>query len=145
MRPIRSATVIGSGIMGSQIAAHLAGCGIPVLLLDVPAEGKNRNAIADKGKDGLKKIKPSPLYSAEALSLITTGNTADDLDKAGATDWIIEAIIEQPGPKIERFKRLQAHLGPQSILATNTSGIPLKVLCHDLEPTVQERFIGTHF
>src|SRR5689334_1367430 len=83
MQPIRSATVIGSGIMGSQIAAHLAGCGIPVLLLDVvPKEGKNRNAIAEKNRDGLKKIKPSPLYSAEALDLISTGNTEDDLDEA---------------------------------------------------------------
>src|SRR3954470_7866947 len=96
MHRIRSATVIGGGIMGSQIAAHLAGCGIPVLLLDVPSEGANRNAVADKGKDGLRKLKPSPFYSAEALYLITTGNTADDLKRAGKTDWIIEAIVEQP-------------------------------------------------
>ncbi|MDB5104628.1 MAG: 3-hydroxyacyl-CoA dehydrogenase, NAD-binding [Fibrobacteres bacterium] len=145
MQPIRSATVIGSGIMGSQIAAHLAGCGIPVLLLDVPTEGKNRNLVADKGRDGLKKIKPSPTYSADALDLISTGNTADHLAEAGKTDWIIEAIIEQPDPKRELFKKLQAVMGPNTILATNTSGIPLKVLCQDLNASVQERFIGTHF
>lgn len=145
MQPIRSATVIGSGIMGSQIAAHLAGCGIPVLLLDVPAEGKNRNAIADKGRDGLKKVKPSPVYSPEAMDLITTGNTVDHLAEAGKTDWIIEAIIEQPGPKQDLFKKLQAVMGPTTILATNTSGIPLKILCQDLSESVRERFIGTHF
>ncbi len=145
MRPIKSATVIGSGIMGSQIAAHLAGCGIPVLLLDVPAEGKNRNAIADKGKDGLKKIKPSPLYSNEALSLIRTGNTSDHIADAGQTDLILEAIIEQAGPKIELFKRLQPLLGEHTILATNTSGIPLKILSRDLDHSLQERFIGMHF
>jgi 3-hydroxyacyl-CoA dehydrogenase len=146
MQPIRSATVIGSGIMGSQIAAHLAGCGIPVLLLDIPAtEGKNRNAIADKGRDGLKKVKPSPVYSPEAMDLITTGNTVDNLADAGKTDWIIEAIIEQPGPKQELFKKLQAVMSPTTILATNTSGIPLKILCNDLSESVKERFIGTHF
>lgn len=145
MQPIRSATVIGSGIMGSQIAAHLAGCGIPVLLLDVPTEGKNRNLVADKGRDGLKKIKPSPTYSSDALDLIATGNTADHLAEAGKTDWIIEAIIEQPGPKQELFKKLAAVMGPHTILATNTSGIPLKELGKDLPASVQERFIGTHF
>ncbi|MEO6095754.1 MAG: 3-hydroxyacyl-CoA dehydrogenase/enoyl-CoA hydratase family protein [Fibrobacteria bacterium] len=145
MQPIRSATVIGSGIMGSQIAAHLAGCGIPVLLLDIPTEGKNRNLVADKGRDGLKKIKPSPTYSADALDLISTGNTADHLAEAGKTDWIIEAIIEQPAPKQELFKKLAAHMGQHTILATNTSGIPLKELGKDLPATVQERFIGTHF
>ena len=146
MQPIRSATVIGSGIMGSQIASHLAGCGIPVLLLDIVKQGeKNRNAIADKAKDGLRKIKPSPFYSAEALDLITTGNTEDHLEEAGKTDWIIEAIVEQPGPKQELFKRLQGVMGPQAILATNTSGIPLKLLGQGLSDSVQERFIGTHF
>ncbi|HKP98385.1 MAG TPA: 3-hydroxyacyl-CoA dehydrogenase NAD-binding domain-containing protein [Fibrobacteria bacterium] len=145
MQPIRSATVIGSGIMGSQIAAHLAGCGIPVLLLDVPTEGKNRNLTADKGRDALKKIKPSPTYSPDALDLITTGNTADHLAEAGKTDWILEAIIEQPDPKKDLFKKLAAVMGPDTILATNTSGIPLKALCSDLPASVQERFIGTHF
>lgn len=145
MQPIRSATVIGSGIMGSQIAAHLAGCGIPVLLLDVPTEGKNRNLVADNGRDGLKKIKPSPTYSPDVLDLISTGNTADHLAEAGKTDWIIEAIIEQPAPKQELFKKLAAVMGPNTILATNTSGIPLKILAQDLPATVQERFIGTHF
>ena len=145
MQPIRSATVIGSGIMGSQIAAHLAGCGIPVLLLDIPAEGKNKSAVADKARDALKKIKPSPLYSPDALDLITTGNTADHLAEAGKTDWIIEAIIEQPDPKRELFKKLQAVMGPHTILASNTSGIPLKILCQDLSASLQERFVGTHF
>ena len=146
MQPIRSATVIGSGIMGSQIAAQLAGCGIPVLLLDiVPKEGKNRNAIADKGKDGLRKVKPSPYYSADALDLISTGNTEDHLAAAGKTDWIIEAIVEQPRPKQDLFKKLQEHMGPNTILASNTSGIPLKLLGSELSPSVQERFIGTHF
>nr|MDQ3003006.1 3-hydroxyacyl-CoA dehydrogenase/enoyl-CoA hydratase family protein [Fibrobacterota bacterium] len=145
MQPIRSATVIGSGIMGSQIAAHLAGCGIPVLLLDVPTEGKNRNLVADKGRDALKKIKPSPTYSSDVLDLISTGNTADHLAEAGKTDWIIEAIIEQPAPKQELFKKLAAVMGPNTILTTNTSGIPLKILAQDLPATVQERFIATHF
>ncbi len=145
MQPIRSATVIGSGIMGSQIAAHLAGCGIPVLLLDVPSEGKDRNAVANKGRDGLKKVKPSPLYSSEATDLITTGNTADHLAEAGKTDWIIEAIIEQPKPKQELFQKLAPLMGPDTILATNTSGIPLRVLGEGLPEAVQQRFIGTHF
>src|SRR6185295_18234446 len=146
MQPIRSATVIGSGIMGAQIAAHLAGCGIPVLLLDIvdPKE-KNRSAIAQKGKDGLKKIKPSPFYSQEALDLISVGNIEDHLAEAGKTDWIIEAIVEQPKPKQELFKKLEPHLGPHTILATNTSGIPLKILCENLSDSVQQRFIGTHF
>ena len=147
MQPIRSATVIGSGIMGSQIAAHLAGLRHPG-----PAPGhrprrarRTATSIADKAKDGLRKVKPSPYYNAEALELITTGNTEDHLAEAGKTDWIIEAIVEQPGPKQELFKRLQAVMGPHTILATNTSGIPLKLLGQGLSESVQERFIGTHF
>lgn len=132
--------------MGSQIAAHLAGCGIPVLLLDIlPEEGRNRNAIADKAKDGLRKVKPSPYYSVEALDLISTGNIEDHLAAAGKTDWIIEAIVEQPRPKQDLFRKLQEHMGPHTILASNTSGIPLKLLGSELSAPVQERFIGTHF
>ncbi|HAO99472.1 MAG TPA: 3-hydroxyacyl-CoA dehydrogenase [Fibrobacteres bacterium] len=145
MNAIRTATVIGSGVMGAQIAAHLAGCGIRVLLLDIPAEGANRNALAEKAKANLSKIKPSPFYSTEALHLIRTGNTADDLKDAGETDWIIEAIVEQPNPKRELFAKLQSVMGSSTILSTNTSGIPLKILCKDLNQDVQSRFIGTHF
>ncbi len=145
MNTIRSAAVIGSGIMGSQIAAHLAACGIPVLLLDIPSDGPNRNAIADKNKEALRKIKPSPFYSAEAIHLITTGNIVDDLEEAGQSDWIIEAIVEQSGPKQELFAKLQKVMGSNSILSTNTSGIPLKFLGKDLNTDIQQRFIGTHF
>src|SRR5262249_4352353 len=86
VKGIRTAAVVGSGTMGAQIAAHLASGGIPVLLLDVPAEGGSRNALAEKGKQGLRKLQPSPFYSARALDLISTGNISDDLDKAGKTD-----------------------------------------------------------
>lgn len=145
MQPIRSAAVVGSGIMGSQIAAHLASCGIPVLLLDMAGEGADRSAIARKGKEALKKVKPSPVYSQEALSLIRVGNVEDDLAAAGACDWIIEAIVELPQPKIDLFAKLAPHLGAATILATNTSGIPLRTLSRGLPDSAQERFIGTHF
>ncbi len=144
-KPIRYAAVFGSGIMGSQIAAHLAGCGIRVLLLDIPSEGKNRNAISQKGLDGLRKIKPSPLYTSNVLNLIQVGNTEDDLEAAGKCDWVIEAIIEQTKPKLELFAKLNKVAGPDTIISTNTSGIPLKILAQNFSSSQSERFIGTHF
>jgi len=145
MQPIKSATVIGSGVMGAQIAAQLANCGIPVLLLDLPSEGKNRNEIADKARLGLKKIKPSPLYTASSLNLIKTGNLEDHLEDAGKTDWVIEAIIEKPGPKIDLFQKLEKLKKPETIISTNTSGIPLASLAEKMSPGMSANFIGTHF
>ncbi len=143
--PIRTAAVVGSGIMGAQIAAHLASCGIAVWLLDLPAKEGDRNATSAKGKAGLRKIKPSPFYSEEALALIRPGNTEDHIEEAAKSDWIIEAIVEQPGPKQELFANLEKFMGPSSILATNTSGIPLRELGKNLGADVRKRFIGTHF
>jgi 3-hydroxyacyl-CoA dehydrogenase len=145
MKPIRSASVIGSGVMGAQIAAQLANCGIPCLLLDLASEGKNKNSLADNAKAGLKKIKPSPLYTADTLNLITTGNLDDDLTKAAQSDWVIEAIIEKEDIKLSLFEKLAPLVGPNTIISTNTSGIPLKTLSQKFNEDLASRFLGTHF
>ena len=146
MNHIKRSAVIGSGVMGAQIAAQLANCGIPVLLVDLPAkEGKDRNALAAKAIAGLKKLKPSPIYTQASLNLIRPGNVEDHLKEIASADWIIEAIIEQPGPKKDLFKKLESHMGPHSILSTNTSGIPLATLCSDFSASLKKRFLATHF
>ncbi len=145
MHPIRSATVVGSGVMGAQIAAQLANCGIKVLLLDLPSEGGARNKIAETAIAGLKKIKPNPLYSKASLHLIKAGNLEDDLEAAGKTDWVIEAIIEKLEPKVQLFQKLSKVMKENTIISTNTSGIPLKTLAAGLPESFGKQFLGTHF
>lgn len=145
MKQIKSATVIGSGVMGAQIAAHLAGCGIEVWLIDLPAKEGNRSALAVKAKEGLKKAKPSPLYTSSALRLIKTGNLEDHLTQFTQVDWIIEAIVEKLEPKVDLFNKLCPHLKSDTILSTNTSGIPLSQMSSQLPSNVRGRFLGTHF
>src|SRR5690242_15226277 len=98
--------VIGAGAMGSGIAALAASAGFPVTLLDVPGDG-DRDAAARQGLQRALKAKPPQFMTPDRASLITIGNTADDLDSLAECDWIIEAIIEQPAPKRQLFEQLE--------------------------------------
>src|SRR3546814_2883363 len=92
---IRKAAVIGAGVMGSGIAAHLANAGVPVMLLDVvPTDAANRNAIAEGAVERMLKTDPAPFMSKEAARLVTPGNTEDHFDHLAECDWIVEAVLE---------------------------------------------------
>ena len=148
---IRSAAVLGAGTMGSRIAAHLANCGIPVLLLDiVPAgEEKSRSKLAVSAIEGLLKAKPAAFYEPSLARLVTPGNFEDDLSKLANCDWIVEAVTENLEIKNALLTRVLPHLGARAILTTNTSGLPIARIADSLgdalTPSLRKRWFGTHF
>ena len=141
---IRRVAVLGAGTMGSRIAAHMANAGLPVLLLDVPQEG-NRNALAAKAVEGLKKAKPAALALPEFAARIAIGNFDDDLEKLCSCDWVIEAVAENLEIKQALLRRVVPHLRTDAILTTNTSGLPVAEIAQSLPPEVRQRWFGTHF
>src|SRR5699024_1458839 len=143
---VKRAAVLGSGVMGSAIAAHLANNGIPTLLLDIvpreltkeeEAKGLTlddkvvRNRIVNANKKALLKQKPSPITSKNSLDLITTGNMEDDLDKLAEVDWIIEVVVENLDIKKSVYKQIEANRKPGSIVSSNTSGISVEAMIAD--------------
>ena len=147
---IRKAAVIGSGTMGGGIAALLAGVGIPVVLLDIPAKDTQpgdpgRNAIVLGGLQAMQKARPAQLFSPDDLKLIQPGNLEDDLDLLAGVDWVIEVVVERLDIKQSLMAKLAEVVGPQTIVSTNTSGLPIKAIAEGLSPDFQSRFLGTHF
>ena len=137
--------VVGAGTMGSGIAALAASAGVPVVLLDIPATGADRNAIVKQGLERAKKARPAAFMDPDRASLIRIGNTDDDLELLAACDLILEAIIEQPAPKQQLYARLEPMVRRDTIVATNTSGIPMRVLIEGRSAAFRERFLGMHF
>ena len=160
-RTISHATVIGAGTMGAAIAGHLANAGVSSHLLDVApteltpeeqAKGLSlddravRNRVVQAGFERMTQAKPASLFSPEQAELITLGNVEDDLEAAAAqSDWIIEAIVERPRPKQELMARLEAVAPADSIISTNTSGIPIHIISAGRSQAFKRRFLGTHF
>jgi 3-hydroxyacyl-CoA dehydrogenase len=160
MRQIRKAAVIGSGVMGSGIAAHLANVGIPCLLLDmVPkaltpeeeAKGLTlehpavRSRLATGAIAKLKKTKPAPLYDEDFAQLIIPGNLEDHLSQLSGVDWIIEVIVENLEVKKQLLQRIEAYWKPGTIVSSNTSGISINAMAEGLGSELQSHFLGTHF
>lgn len=141
---IRRVAVLGAGTMGSRIAAHIANAGLPVLLLDV-AQGGERNALAAKAAEGLKKAKPAALALPEFAARIEIGNFEDDLEKLRSCDWVIEAVAENLEIKRKLLARVVPNLHPDAILTTNTSGLPVAEIAQNLPADVRRRWFGTHF
>ncbi|MGA8042876.1 MAG: 3-hydroxyacyl-CoA dehydrogenase NAD-binding domain-containing protein [Terracidiphilus sp.] len=142
---VRRAAVLGAGVMGSRIAAHLANAGIPVLLLDMaPAGEGSRNRLAENALAALAKTKPAALYEASAAARITAGNFDDDLPKLRGCDWVIEAVAENLDIKRALLARVTPHLDAGAVLTTNTSGLPVTQIAAELK-SHRARFFGTHF
>src|SRR5690606_25304367 len=147
---IRSAAVLGAGTMGAQIAAHLANQGIPCLLLDiVPKDAgddpKDRNRVVVNALENLKRLKPAPLAGGDALKLITPGNFEDDLHRLKDVDWVVEAVVENLEIKHQLWSKVAKHVGPDAIISSNTSGIPIHRIAEALPKSLRSRFLGTHF
>jgi 3-hydroxyacyl-CoA dehydrogenase len=139
--------IVGAGSMGSGIAALAASAGVPVVLLDVPgaAGDENRSAPAAEGVKRALKARPAAFMDADRASLIRTGNTGDDLPLLAGCDWIVEAIVEQPGPKRDLYARLEPLLEETAVVSSNTSGIPMAVLTEGRSERFRRHFLGTHF
>src|SRR5712692_3062979 len=160
MITVKRAAVLGAGTMGSQIAAHLANARIPTLLLDIapreltaeeqakgltPESADVRNRIARGGLEAAKKVKPAAFFTSDLSSLITIGNFDDDLPKLKDCDLIIEAVVENLDIKRSLFEKVEQHRRSGSIVASNTSGIPLKQLAEGRSEDFRAHFLGMHF
>ena len=160
-RRIKKAAVLGSGVMGSGIAAHLANCGIPSMLLDIVPKyteedekagvDKNskafRNRIAEQNlKLALKNKKPIPaFYHDKFAQLITVGNFEDDMDSLKDCDWIVEVVVENLEIKQKVFANVEKHWNGKAIISSNTSGLPIKGMVEGRSPEFKKNFLVTHF
>ena len=142
---IKKVAVLGSGVMGSGIACHLANVGLEVLMLDMPTEGPNRNVVAQTALATAIKSKPAPLYKKEFASRISTGNFEDHLQKLADVDWIIEVIVERLDIKRSLFEKVEKVRKEGTLITSNTSGIPIKLLAEGRSEDFQQHFCGTHF
>ncbi|WP_034998566.1 3-hydroxyacyl-CoA dehydrogenase/enoyl-CoA hydratase family protein [Beijerinckia mobilis] len=146
MTDIKKVAVIGAGVMGASIAAHVANAGVPVILLDIVAkDGPNRSAIAEGALIRLLKADPAPFMSKAAAKFVTTGNIADNLDLLADCDWIIEAVVERLDIKQSLYAAIESIRKPGSIVSSNTSTIPLKALVEGMPARFSQDFIITHF
>lgn len=147
MRIIKKITVLGSGVMGAGIAAHLANAGFEVQMLDLPShgEGVRRNQIAEQSLAQAIKHKPAPFYHKDFISRITTGNLEDDLPTIKSADWIIEVIVERLDIKRSLFEKVDQFRRHGSIVSSNTSGIPINLIAEGRSDDFKKNFLGTHF
>ena len=143
--PVRKVAVLGAGVMGAQIAAHLVNCRVPVVLFDLPAKEGPKSAIAQKAIENLKKIKPAPLGLADEAALIQPANYEEHLALLGECDLVVEAIAERMDWKLELYAKIAAHVAPHSLLASNTSGLSITKLSEVLPEAIRPRFCGIHF
>ncbi len=160
MLRIEKAAVLGAGTMGAQIAAHLANAGVPTLLLDIapreltPEEAAKgltleakevRNRIARVGVEAAKKARPAAFFSPVQAALVRVGNFEDDLPKLKDCDFIIEAVVENLGIKQKLYERVEQFRRPGSVVASNTSGIPIRHLAEGRSDDFRAHFLGIHF
>ncbi len=142
---VRKVAVLGAGVMGAQIAAHLVNLRVPVVLFDLAAKEGPKNGIVLKALDGLKKLKPSPIGVAGDLALIQPANYDDNLDLLADCDLVIEAIAERMDWKRDLYAKVAPHIAPHAIVASNTSGLSIRQLADALPDAIQSRFCGIHF
>lgn len=143
---IEKAAVIGAGVMGASIAAHLSNAGVPVLLLDIVPEGASqRNQLAESAIAKLLKTEPAAFMLAKNARLITPGNLDDDLEKLATVDWVIEAVIEKLSIKQKLYQQLEGICPETTLISSNTSTLPLKLLMADAPESLKRRFMITHF
>ena len=147
---IKKVAILGAGVMGAQIAAQCINVGLPVILFDLPSksdDGKtvNKNAIALKAVENLKKLKPAPLALAVDANLIIAANYEDDLGLLADCDLIIEAIAERLDWKHALYEKVGPHIPAHALFATNTSGLPIGELAKGFSGDLKQRFCGVHF
>lgn len=160
MLRIEKAAVLGAGTMGAAIAAHLTNAGIPTLLLDVapdePTEEEKakgltadspqvRNRVVREMFEAAKKLKPAPFMLEDNAKLIELGNFKDDFEKIGECDLVIEAVVERLEIKHKVFEQVEKHRKPGSVIASNTSGIPIRSIAEPFSDEFKAHFLGTHF
>ena len=142
---VRKVAVLGAGVMGAQIAAHLVNVKVPVVLFDLPAKEGPANGIALRAIDNLKKLKPAPLGDARDADLIEPANYGEHMDLLRECDLVIEAIAERMDWKVDLYQKIAPFLAEGAIVASNTSGLSITQLSEALPESIKPRFCGIHF
>jgi 3-hydroxyacyl-CoA dehydrogenase len=143
---IQNVLILGSGVMGSQIAAHCVNAGLKVKLLDLKSDDSRRpNKTAEESIKKLTKMNPAPLGDPEWAERITPGNFEDHLEWVADTDWVCEVIVERMDIKKEMMTRLEKVRKPGTIVSSNTSGLPISDISEDVSDEFKAHFLGTHF
>jgi len=142
---IRKVAVLGAGVMGAQIAAHLTNANVETILFELPAKEGDPNGNVKRALDGLKKLEPNPLASPSKLSYIQPANYEKDLELLRGCDLVIEAIAERVDWKSDLYRKVAPYLGEQTIFATNTSGLSINSLADAFPEALRHRFCGIHF
>ncbi len=142
---VKKVAVLGAGVMGAQIAAHLVNCKIPVVLFDLPAKEGHKNGIVNRAVEGLKKLKPAPLGVPEDAALIQQANYEDNMEQLLGCDLIIEAIAERMDWKTDLYHKIAPFIAEGAIVASNTSGLSITKLSEALPESIKPRFCGIHF
>jgi 3-hydroxyacyl-CoA dehydrogenase len=148
MKRIHRVAILGAGTMGARIAAHFANAGVPSYLLDIvppDADGPARNKIASAGLEAAKKSKPAAFMDSSLARLVTVGNFEDDLKKLADVDWIIEAVVENLDIKRSLLRKIEAVRKPDTIITTNTSGLPVGKIAEGFSDGFRRAWFGTHF
>jgi 3-hydroxyacyl-CoA dehydrogenase len=142
---IRKAAVLGAGVMGAQIAAHLTNANVETVLFDLPAKEGPKSGIALKAIENLKKLSPAPLADGTRAAAIIPANYDDDLEHLKDVDLVIEAIAERMDWKLDLYKKIAPHVSKTAVLASNTSGLSINGLAEALPEELRHRFTGVHF
>jgi 3-hydroxyacyl-CoA dehydrogenase len=142
---VRKAAVLGAGVMGAQIAAHLVNAKVPAILFELPAKSGDPNGNVVKAIDNLRKLEPSPLAVRANADLIEPANYDQHLGLLAECDLVIEAISERMDLKRDLYAKVAAHIGSRAIFASNTSGLSIDELARALPEALQPRFCGVHF
>jgi len=148
MKRVHKVAILGAGTMGARIAAHFANAGVPSYLLDIvppDADVPARNKIASSGLEAAKKSKPAAFMDPSLRRFVTVGNFDDDLKKLADVDWIIEAIVENLDIKRSLLRKIEAVRKPDTIITTNTSGLPVGKIAEGFSDGFRRSWFGTHF
>ena len=142
---VRQVAVLGAGVMGAQIAAHLVNVGVPVVLFDLPAREGAKNGVVTRAVEGLKKLKPAALGVPQDADLIRQANYEEHMEQLKECDLVIEAIAERMDWKLDLYRKIAPFLAPHAIVASNTSGLSITKLSEALPEAIKPRFCGIHF
>jgi 3-hydroxyacyl-CoA dehydrogenase len=152
IRSIKKVAILGSGVMGSRIACHFAGIGVPVLLLDMVTKGaeestkpSERNKLVNDALQAAIKSNPSPVFTKDVVKRISTGNFEDNMKDISGCDWIIEVVVERLDIKKAVYEKVEQYRKPGTLVSSNTSGIPIHLMAEGRSDDFKKHFCGTHF
>jgi 3-hydroxyacyl-CoA dehydrogenase len=144
-KPFRTAAVLGAGVMGSQIAAHLANAGLIVHLLELPAKTSNKNELVETAFKKALKLSPPIFFTQKTAHRVILGNFDEHFHRLADVDWVIEAVVENLAIKQQLMERLEGVIRDDAVVSTNTSGLPIHAIAQGRSDSFRKRFLGTHF